>query len=114
MVTYKIVERSNVNNEYLPIYYRELFVYTLDNTELTFNLKGFVSYDSLDYAKEHLSNFVHDNVCSLRAVGCPIDSISNYAKDYVIMECYVSEEALIKVEEHIVTSKTIKLIKELN
>lgn len=114
ITTYKIVEKVPNVREYLPIYFREDTIFLLGETVLTFNKPGYHSYKTKEAAFEELSNVVHDNVKSLRTIGCDEEDLQEVAKGYVILECELPEEAIITVEGDVIQSKTIKPIKQIN
>lgn len=108
MTSYKIVEEVEDTDELLPIYYREDTIFKLNETSLTFNKEGFYSYLKATIAFEELSNVIHDNITSLKSVGCDTISTEDYAKAYKIIECEFPDEAIIMVEGEVVRTKTIK------
>jgi hypothetical protein len=112
MIGYKLAEKAPNSDEYFPVYYRDLIAYTMNDTSISFEGKGFHAYSSLDKAEEELSNIVHDNIQSLRSVGCDIESIADFAKAYVILECEFPDETTI-VDGEIIIGKVIKLNKQL-
>lgn len=129
MITYKVVERRD--NEYLPIYYREDIIYKLDESAITFDKVGIHSYVELNDAKEELCALVHTIVAyihsftersevvgqvghaSLLSKGGNESPSFSISKDYCILLCKIPDEAIIKADGNIVTSKIITPIKEL-
>lgn len=129
MIAYKVVEKRD--DEYLPVYYREDIVYRLDESAITFEKVGIHSYVELNDAKEELCALVHTLVAyihtfteckevvgqvghaSLLSTGGGEAAGITISKDYCILLCDVPDEAIIKADGNIVTSKMIIPIKEL-
>lgn len=110
MITYIIVEE--INDEILDVYNQHI-VFIPNETTLTLNREGWITYIDKDIALSELSILVHSNINSLRSVGCDIPSITDYAKSYHVWECEVLDHSIIDKNTITVKSKLVKLINKV-